>query len=354
LSRITEFDGLRAIAVALVVLFHAKTGLAGGYIGVDIFFVLSGYLITTLLVAEHNATGRISLLRFYMRRACRLTPALWLMIATAVIIVWLILKENMSRSHFDAISAAGLYYMNWYRAEYRPEWILGHTWSVAVEEQFYLVWPPILVIALYFRPQSARWIAAVLLIASTVTWTIFVMRDISAWRIYAGSDTRSSELFVGCLLALWPPSVKVSTFAAKFVCVPLIVLAVTSLTLEWSTGFMICGGFHLVALLTAWLLIAIRAGSPFNVVLRHPALVYIGRISYGIYLWHYPILALLYSHGVNAVAAASVGIPLSVAFASMSFFLMERRILRFSAAHFSIRPNKSELPTINGYAARLN
>lgn len=170
-----------------VIIFHASGGkvLSGGFIGVDIFFVLSGYLITSLLVTEHSENGEISLARFYARRALRLMPALWLMLIGAGLAWWVTYRTSPA---WDATAAAALYYMNWLRAfTIGHDWIIGHTWSLAVEEQFYLLWPVTLTLVLSARPQAARWVAALLLAASVATWPVLLWQG-NLMRVYNGFD----------------------------------------------------------------------------------------------------------------------------------------------------------------------
>ncbi|WP_456822138.1 acyltransferase family protein [Bradyrhizobium sp. USDA 4502] len=336
MKRIPEFDGLRAIAVALVVVFHASRGqiVPGGAIGVDIFFVLSGYLITTLLVSEYRETGRISLYRFYVRRALRLMPALWLMLAL-VSVGWLVAFRT--EPSWTAVSASALYYMNCLRAFGHPgqDWVLGHTWSLAIEEQFYLVWPLVLSIVISARMRMTRWVAWVFLIASVAAWPILLWQDSTVQRIYNGFDTRCFELFIGCLLAICPIPASVSIWAKRLWFAPIVALTVIALTLNWYSPILFHGGYHAVAALSAWMLISVSANAPFNAVLRTPALVYIGRISYGIYLFHYPMIDPLLRQGFGTLATVAIVGAASVILAGASYSLMERWFLRYSAKNFS-------------------
>jgi peptidoglycan/LPS O-acetylase OafA/YrhL len=329
---------LRGISVAMVVIFHASDGrlLPGGSVGVDIFFVLSGYLITSLLMAEHCQNGKISLRRFYARRMLRLTPALWAMLLGTISAWWL---TYQSAPQWTAVSAAAFYYMNWLRAFSTGQgWILGHTWSLAVEEQFYLLWPAVLVIAVAIRPSIARWAAALLLVSSIMAWIIVWPAALSLEevnRVYNGFDTRSAELFIGCLLALLPISKNMARRARQYSSFPIVLIALAALTLDWNSPILIFGGYHVIALSAAWILIAINAGAPFNSVLRRPILVYTGRISYGLYLFHYPIAQLLIHRGWNTAFTILVVASLSFLLAVLSYQLIERHVLRYAAKHFS-------------------
>lgn len=334
-GRVPEFDGLRAIAVAMVVLAHSFRGTAFslGGLGVNIFFVLSGYLITSLLMKEHADTGRISLLKFYARRALRLTPALWIVLGFCLITQAF---SSKAAEHIPSIGIAALYVMNWYRAfELNNDWILGHTWSLSVEEQFYLVWAPLLTLALSFGPRAApRWLAAGCLALSTLAYLVLSLSGASSARIYNGFDTRSSELFVGCLLTLAPPSKFIRDKASRWWPVPIIVISAIVIGI-WPPvlGPVV---FQTVALMAAWIIL-IAPGHDRFAMLRKPWIVYLGRISYGIYLWHYVLLESLYSHGVNAVMSVLISVPVTVILAAVSFELVERRFLALSAQWFSAR-----------------
>ncbi|MGY3576829.1 acyltransferase family protein [Bradyrhizobium sp. USDA 4504] len=299
-------------------------------IGVDIFFVLSGYLITSLLISEYRETGEISLSRFYVRRALRLMPALWLTLVLASLAWWLF---SGTPPDWPAVSASALYYMNWLRAfTTGQDWILGHTWSL--EEQFYLLWPMVLVVVLSVRPSAARWAAAILLVCSIATWPVLLWRD-DLYRVYNEFDTRSSEMFIGCLLALLPVSDRISMLLKLLSPVPILALALVSVTLDWRSPILMYGGYPAIAALTAWILIAIQAGAPFNIALRNTVIVYIGRISYGIYLFHFPVGQLITLRGWSTTASVVTVAPISIALAALSYSLMERRFLQLAPQDFS-------------------
>jgi peptidoglycan/LPS O-acetylase OafA/YrhL len=335
LKRIVEFDGLRAVAVSLVVVYHATllSLPVGGFIGVDIFFVLSGYLITTLLVSEHRVAGTASLARFYGRRILRIVPALWAMVG--VVSVWSILSG--AAVQWDAAAAAALLYIDIPRAASGSgDWLVGHGWSVAIEEKFYLVWPLVLVTTLKYRPSAAKWIALLLVIASLMTDILLLLQNAPHYRLYNGCDVRSSQLFIGCLLALLTIPKRLDGLLSQFVWVPLAVLVVLTATARWYTTPLIPGWYQFVAILTAWVLIAIRHGSAINRLLRVPAVVYIGRISYGLYIWHVPIVVALYQQGFIGPVWTVAAITASIITAAISFALIENHAIRFSNRCFSV------------------
>src|SRR5690349_9959029 len=206
-------DGVRALAVAAVLVFHARPDwLPGGFLGVDAFFVLSGFLITGLLLAESAGTGRVRLGAFWGRRARRLLPALLLVLVTVVFAGrYLLPPDELAALRLDALAALG-YVANWrmifrggdYFARTAPASPLQHTWSLGIEEQFYLVWP--LLVAGVLRWRHSRW--ALLALCSIGTGTAALLGAVlyrpgtDPSREYYGTDTRAGALLVGCAVAL--------------------------------------------------------------------------------------------------------------------------------------------------------
>src|SRR5690242_13711592 len=217
-------DGLRGLAVTAVVLFHGGVAaLSGGFLGVDSFFVLSGFLITSLLLAEHDRDGRIRLVAFWGRRARRLLPALLLMIAAVTVAGrWLLDPDDQRLLRGDALAALG-YVANWrmiYRgADYFTQTaapsILQHTWSLGIEEQFYLVWPLLFVVV---RRKMGLLLAGV---AASALAAALLYRPDDVNRAYFGTDTRAQALLMGCALAVAVPKLTL-----RFVTAPLAVAGV--------------------------------------------------------------------------------------------------------------------------------
>jgi peptidoglycan/LPS O-acetylase OafA/YrhL len=352
LGRNQALDGLRAVAVSAVILVHAFRGKAftGGFIGVDIFFVLSGYLITTLFLTEKKSSGRISLLKFYLRRILRLTPALWFVLAFCTLLLF---RSTKVHEQFLAIVAAGTYVMNWALVFGTSEgWILLHTWSLGIEEQFYLLWPAVLILAMRVNEQSGpQWVAFACLAISTLICVSFAASGFPPADIYYGFESRSSELFVGCLLATTALPGTVENAAARLWFVPVIALTCVLLFAQWESRWLGLGGFQVIAFAAAWLIVAARKDNILANALRLPALVYVGRISYGIYLWHFVLLQLTQAR-LGPALAATIGIPLSFLLAAASFEFIERPILRYSHRHFAARPRPSESTLMPGYFAR--
>ena len=275
-------DGLRALAIISVVAYHAyPDAVPGGYIGVEIFFVLSGFLITRLLLDERAATGTISLRGFYARRARRLLPAV-AVLASAYAVAAIVVGVPRA---WMSLASVGLYFSNWVNAGGTPLASgLTHMWSLAIEEQFYLLWP-VLLVGLLRMPKHR--VAAILITATVFgfAWRELLWRSgETANRVYYGSDTRCSGLLLGCAVA-WL-TVNGAPAWMRHLTVPAL-LALTSLALrppEWdrvSPGMTLT----LAALCTAVLLTG-------GLHLPAYGLAAIGQRAYGLYLWHAPLLAL--------------------------------------------------------------
>jgi peptidoglycan/LPS O-acetylase OafA/YrhL len=357
LTFIPELTALRAIAVGVVLLEHTLMEyFPGGFIGVNIFFVLSGWLITTILVHEFERDNAINIRHFYTRRVLRLMPALGALLAVYVLLVFVrsIVKPDDAFVHDHLIAAlsASLYVMNWTQAfALGPPGYLEHTWSLGIEEQFYILWPLVLILVLRYFDRAIAWKFVLTLILIVMAWrTLLMFGDASAPRIYFALDTRIDVLLVGCLLALFPFGR--FDFAARFVLCPIVISIILTLTLEWTSPFHFFG-LPIIAFCSAWLIVAASTGKPdtvFRRVLRWKPLVYCGQISYGFYLWSFPI---------GIVVAGKVGqqsfgdlktflitAVLTLLVASCSYYLIELPFLRMR--HDRWRSSKSEIDP--GYA----
>jgi len=290
-------DGLRGVAVLLVLISHARLfGMGGaGQVGVTLFFVLSGFLITSLLIEERERTGRINLGAFYRRRARRLLPALLAVLAVAAVFVgWLVVLPLVYVSNWAIVVGTDLD-------------ILSHTWSLSVEEHFYAIWP-LAFIAIRRTPIAVGLLAAVFVGA----WLVrLVSGELHAmW----GTDARADALAIGCLLAYWfaHRPVRVPALAAVGATV---VLAAVSTTAD--RGFLTSIGLTLIAVAGA-VLVAFAA-SRRNPLLSSRALGWTGQVSYGLYLWH-PL--------VFALPVGLLGIPASFVVAAASHRWIESPFLR--------------------------
>ena len=303
-------DGLRALAVVAVLLYHAGVSwLPGGWLGVDAFFVLSGYLITTLLLVERERTGRIRLRAFWARRARRLLPALLVVVTTVLAGArWLLPPEELGPLRTDALAALG-YLANWrmlcrgdgYAALTAGPSPLQHTWSLGIEEQFYLVWPLLVVAVLAYRRSPLLLWCGLGAGASALAMAFAYVPDAEPARAYYGSDTRAFGLLVGCALGIYgvrrAPTRNRHAAPARWGPLAITALVATA-GLGWAlvslndTGpALYRGGLVLVVLAVAAVLAQIErapSGTAARLLARAP-LPTLGRISYEVYLWHWPV-----------------------------------------------------------------
>jgi peptidoglycan/LPS O-acetylase OafA/YrhL len=277
-------DGLRALSILAVLFFHCNVpGAGGGFVGLDMFFVLSGYLITSLLAMEYRS-GHIQIGRFYARRALRLFPTLLL-----VLVVYVVLAPVLWPAEDRWLSAAlaGFYVYDYALAFWQVPYTVGHTWSLGVEEKFYLLWPLLLPLLLRKR-HPAAWLLAAFVVVTA--WRYYVAMRWPWPQAYFCFDTRMSGIVLGAIAAL--TGFKVSRFAVAVACVALAVLvALPSLPTTDQTDAVTLR--ISLAELSAFVLVCHAAKHGNSGVLASPPLVYVGRLSYGIYLWHFPFALLV-------------------------------------------------------------
>jgi peptidoglycan/LPS O-acetylase OafA/YrhL len=337
-------DGVRGLAIAIVVSFHAFGWPGGGTLGVDLFFVLSGFLITTLLLEEHDAKGTISIRRFYGRRARRLLPALFVLIAPFLLLAAVSAATTGSlRSPVFVGLASALTYTSNIVVAADPSAVpagMIHLWSLAAEEQFYIVWPLLLLILI--RAGGARLVArafVVLLIVSVVYRLQLLMRGASIERLYYGPDTHADSLLIGCAfgcyfarrgLPVWIRSSGRGREVASIVALTLVIATVVLLeripqrlayeTQLLPTAFALVAGLFVVCALAGETVVA-RA-------LSVRPVVFLGRISYSLYLWHLPLLVAF--AGVHReVGLPTIGaVVVAVALANCSRKFIELPFLR--------------------------
>jgi peptidoglycan/LPS O-acetylase OafA/YrhL len=357
---IPALDGLRALAVGLVVLQDFSYRVApGGNVGVDIFFVLSGFLITSVLLREHRLRHSISLGYFFARRALRLAPALVLMVGCVLLLEALGGAPDPYEPLNGLISVA--YLMDFVRAfsniaEVSP---LGHTWSLSVEEQYYIIWPFLLSIFLLTRGDT-RVLTPIKLIGVIVIWRMVLLQQGGppSNRIYYSFDTRADQLLIGCTAALWLANGPTGRVGAKVTMLWPFALAGILLTAGFShlADYFLGGlGFTAIGALAIVLILEIIA-NPTGLLatcLSHRFLVAIGVISYGVYLWHYPLLLLIdYWSGGNVLARAG-GVILAVVVAFASHRFIERPFLRMKRGFEATGANASAQPGVDGAIGTL-
>jgi peptidoglycan/LPS O-acetylase OafA/YrhL len=375
-GRIEGLDGLRALAIIAVLIYHLRPeSLPGGFLGVDVFFVVSGFLITTLLVRELDRRGRVDLPRFWVRRARRLLPALALVVVVSIPAAWAVSSDllvSIGRQTLGALTFAS----NWleiaagssYFTATSPQ-LFVNFWSLAVEEQFYLFWPLVLV-AVMAATSSARPRVRLTLAAaavSAVLMAVLYAPGEDATRVYYGTDTHLFGLMIGVALAfVWSDPRGPLTARAWMRWRPVVALVALGglitlmLTIEQSNPWTFRGGILLASALTA-VLVAVLLGrpGPFQRLMRLGPLEWVGQRSYGIYLWHWPAIVILTeavptahdSPGHWAVRGLALVLTLAVSAASYRWFEQPVREHGFRGAAATVRKAlRSRVPARRGLA----
>ncbi len=345
---IPALDGIRAVAVVAVLCYHGGIGwAAGGFLGVDAFFVLSGFLITGLLLKEWGGTGGIALGSFWARRARRLLPALLLVLAAVALYAGAAAPASqLNQIRDDGLASLG-YVANWrfivndlsYFEQFAVPSPLRHFWSLAIEEQFYLVWPLIVVGILTWRKGSVRALAAIVApaaIGSAVLMALLYEPGTDPSRVYYGTDTRAQSLLVGALLAMWftrHPVVEGRHRRAALHGAALVVAVV--LGWVWSStseqaSWLYQGGFLLLAVLVVVVIASVSQpqSGPLGAVLSLRPIRWIGLISYGLYLWHWPVFVFLSPTRTDLDGDELFALRLAMTFAiaTVSYYAVERPI----------------------------
>src|SRR3954462_13031129 len=354
LRYVPGLDGLRALSVTAVLLYHADVSwMPGGFLGVDVFFAISGYLITSLLLAEFRNRGGVNVGQFYLRRARRLLPALFLVLAAVSLFSVIFLPDEVQSLRGDVVAALG-YATNWWQifqhqsyvaAQGRPP-MLRHLWSLAVEEQFYLVWPLVLygMLRLWKGRRTPMLLGTLgIALASFVLMLVlslphdYTVADPS--RVYYGSDARIYTLLLGAALAMvwspWKLSPKVAREPRLILDAVggagLLLLVLTFVNAHYQSNFLFRGGFLLVAvLLTIVIAVAVHPASRIGtVILAQQPLRWVGERSYGIYLWHWPIFMVTrpgFHTDITGWPNTALRIALTLVAAELSYRFVEEPI----------------------------
>ena len=357
-----SIDSLRALAVLAVIIYHVDVNyLPGGFLGVDLFFVLSGYLISSLIIKEYRKTGSLNLYNFYIRRARRLLPAVYFMITVGLVVMVLFNEVLLRKSHLDAIFGY-IYSSNWWYIFHKLDYFdsfgaqspFKHLWSLAIEEQFYMVFPLLFLLVnrkkkskdgTYKLNKNFLYVVLGLILVSLIAHILlFDINNIS--RIYFGTDTRAFSLLVGVVGAILYPMERLhdkvtlqqnmiySVVSLASIATLITVMIYTS---EYNT-WLYRGGFLLVAILG--LIVIISSGKQHTVMaklLSFKPVVFIGKISYSLYLWHFPILVLttpVSEIGNPNIFYVILRIILTFVLAIISYAFVETPIRKLGFKHY--------------------
>jgi peptidoglycan/LPS O-acetylase OafA/YrhL len=346
-----SLDGLRGIMTIGVVLTHIDGRyLPGTVLYMDVFFVMSGYYITSLLLRDVEHDKVIRFAAFYRRRFARILPPFVAMIISSLLMFKLMVPSHFNAALYEVVTVV-TYTSNWYYAFGGGDLFYAPTWSLSIEEQFYLLWP--LTLALLVKRFGITWrlCALISLLAAFVwCWRIGVTATGHYHRVYYSFDTRADSLLVGCALALalrLNASRRVLTLDGILggMAWPLLIYSVLITFFFYDAGIryryfyfgsMICGALPGALLLTVLLR---TSGTVLHRVFERPEAVFLGQIFYAIYLWHFPIFQLLtlrwdLQGGVRSLVLLFVGVPLTLAISTLSYVVIERRFMRSRKVHF--------------------
>lgn len=344
-------DGVRGVAILAVVAAHTeKFRSPAAFVAVMLFFVLSGFLITCLLVEEWERRGTFSLRRFYVRRVLRLLPALAAMLLVMVVYHWLSSPRPVARAVSVDALVAFFYSSNWTLAYgfHQPN-LFGHAWSLSIEEQFYLIWPPLLLLLLRFTrfPKSTlNWVLLGVAVVA-ITRVLLVVSGSNFHRFFYGTDMRADCLLLGCAGGLVFNSGMLAAAAQRQLGRRLLKTAaygsLTGLILfgcysPFSWQFDVCIVYFLIPLFGTFLILelVLDSRSLLARLFEMRWLSYIGKISYGIYLWHYPIFSVIQTRHLPAGKELAVEFLLTTVAVLASYYLLERPLLRLKTKFQSV------------------
>ncbi len=361
-DRISALDGLRGVALLIIMGFHFGVGwLQGGFFSLDIFYVLSGYLITGLLLGEYGKRGRIALSAFWLRRARRLLPALLVVLAVVTLYVRFVAPPGLYPEFRMSALSALFYFSNWWQIGASGNYFaatgavspLTHTWSLAVEEQFYLVWPLVVLAVMHFSRSFLRGVRLVLVlsvagvISSAAAMALLYSPTANLTRLYFGTDTHAQSILLGSVLACTLTLIQMRRGAggmAPAVSSPAGRRLLTGLgiagfagtfaltyALRGTSGFDYRGGFLLSACAAAAIIVGAVCvpSGPIAKLLSLRWLMWIGTISYGAYLWHFPVYIYVdpARTGQTGLSLLALRFGSTFALAAASYYLIERPVM---------------------------
>jgi peptidoglycan/LPS O-acetylase OafA/YrhL len=349
---IPALDGLRGIAILTVMAYHLEKLVPelhqltqGGFLGVDIFFVLSGFLITSILLKEHGKTGKIHLKNFYLRRLFRLIPAYWFFLAVLYLCGSFLLppaETALIYSNYN-FPIAFFYFTNWSRAaaDGGIAGNLNHTWSLSIEEQFYIIWSLVLFFA-FAEKRSRRAIFTITLaaVAVVIVWRMArALNGTTADVLYYSTDTRIDALLIGCAASMaymWK-LIPASFFKSLYFDLLALAAYITAALVFFNSSYHDVSLYtaHLplftgaVAIMILWLMT--REKTPIHFLLENKLLQWVGKISYGLYLWHY----LMYEFSKKTFSSVETqivaGLTLAFAVSALSYYLVELPFLKIKS-----------------------
>jgi peptidoglycan/LPS O-acetylase OafA/YrhL len=361
-ERIDALDGLRAVALLIIMGYHFGVGwLQGGFFSLDIFYVLSGYLITGLLVSEYRKRSAIKLSAFWLRRARRLLPALAIVLVAVTLMVRFVEPAGLYPNFRMSALSALFYFSNWWQIAASSNYFvatgavspLTHTWSLAVEEQFYLVWPLVVLAVMYLARSFARGVKILLVlsvagaVASALEMALLYNPAANTTRLYFGTDTHAQSILVGAAMACAMTLVQMqrgtdgmAPHARSGVARSVLLLLglagfVGTATITYlqngTSSFDYRGGFMLSALSAAAIIVGavcVPTGAIARGLSLRP-LVWLGTISYGAYLWHYPVYVYLDASrtGQTGLSLLAIRFAATLGLAAVSFTLVERQVM---------------------------
>jgi peptidoglycan/LPS O-acetylase OafA/YrhL len=341
-GRQPALDGMRAFAVIAVIFYHlsyAGLGFPGGYTGVNVFFVLSGFLITSLLMSEFQSSGRIDLQAFWARRVIRLAPALLVTIAGALALAAIGVQAAHPHETLVGLPWVLLYVGNYARVfNQNALGILGHTWSLSVEEQFYVVWPLLFLLVAATRPRGAWKVLALLAILDAV-WAHIATIHYGEARGNFGTDTNCYALLSGSAFALWyvgrddrQARTRASSITWQSLSVLAVAAAVVVMVAISETTYSMTPQVVAVTVCTLVILaqVMLAPGGPVQILLESRPAVWIGRRSYAFYLYHYVILTAwtTNAHGLALDGVKVAKLAVTTIAVALSWSLLEQPIQR--------------------------